>query len=211
MFTMLTIKRLYNHVEVAHVGVLFGFVTLGISLLIDKSLGIWIPLAVIIAGVGLALSAAHNNYISKSTALIDKYDERFIEKMNRQRKSAALYLLGKNPNSDELEDVLDFFESPIGAKVNAGCIDAKQVYETFYHWIRLYYQASVRFREEYRSKELSAYETIDELFSRTSKYEKSRCKQKDLVLSQEDLIKYLHQEADLKTETSDWENAFNKK
>ncbi len=208
---MLTIKRLYNHIEVAHVGVLFGFFTLGISLFIDKSFGVWTPLAVMVVGVGLALSAAHNAYIAKSTALIDKYDEQFNQKLNRERKSAALYLLGRNPSSDELEDVLDFFESPLGTKIKAGCIDAKQVYETFFHWIRFYHQASAKFREEYRSKEPAAYEALDELLAQTSKFEKSRCKRTDLLLSDEDLIKYLHQEANLKTESSDWEKVFKTK
>jgi hypothetical protein len=47
--------------------------------------------------------------------------------MSRERKSAALFLLGENANSDELEDVLDFFESPIGSKISTGCIDAEQI------------------------------------------------------------------------------------
>jgi hypothetical protein len=207
-------NRIFRHIEVAHVGVLFGFITLGIALL--KDYGIWITLMVVAVGLVLALSAAHNAYITKSTALVDKYDERFFEKMSRERKSAALFLLGKNSNGDELEDVLDFFESPIAKKVSDGCIDVEQIYDTFYHWIRLYYQASQKFIKEYRTDEPAAYTNLAELFAQTSNYEKKemekelgrKCKLEDFFLSQEDLTKYLQQEANLKTGSSDWDKIF---
>jgi hypothetical protein len=134
------VKRLFQHIGAEHVGILFGFITLGIALY--KEYGIWISLAVAIVGLVFALSAAHNAYIAKSTALVDKYDERFFENMRRERRSAALFLLGEDSSSDELEDVLDFFESPIAKKVEEGSIDAEQVYDTFYHWIRLCYQVA---------------------------------------------------------------------
>lgn len=100
-------KRVFQHIQVAHVGVLFGFVTLGIA--VQKDHGTAFMLVVVAVGLVLALSAAHNAYIMQSTALVDKYDERFFEKLGRERRSAALFLLGENSNSDELEDVLDFF------------------------------------------------------------------------------------------------------
>ncbi len=208
------IKRIFQHIEIAHAGILFGFLSLGIALF--KDYGIVMLLVVWVVGVVLALSAAHNAYITKSTALIDNYDERFFEKMSRQRKSAALFLLGENSNSDELEDVLDFFESPIAKKVNEGCIDAEQVYDTFYHWIRLYLQASLNFREEYRKDEHTAYTNLAELYAQTSQFEQREieketgrtCKLDDLLLTQKKLTTYLQQEANLKTEASDWENIF---
>ncbi len=207
-------KRIFQHIEVSHVGIFFGFVTLGVALLKDYGIGICLLIAIV--GLVLSLFAAHNSYIAKSTALVDKYDERFFEKMSRERKSAALYLLGENPSSDELEDVLDFFESPIAKKVSAGCIDAEQVYDTFYHWIRLYHQASQKYLEKYREREPSAYTSLGELYAQTSAYEKREienetgreCKLKDLLLSPEDLTTYLRQEANLKTESSDWEKVF---
>jgi hypothetical protein len=206
-------KRIFKHVEVAHVGVFFGFVTLGIALL--KDYGFWVCLAVWVVGVVLALSAAHNSYISKSTALTDKYEEIFFRQMNRERKSAALFLLGENSNADELEDVLDFFESPVAKKIADGCMDAEQAYETFYHWIRLYHQASHRFIQEYRVKEPAAYTSIGDLYARTSEYEEKeieqalgrKCKLADLLLNQEDLAKYLRQEANLKNRPC-WEKVF---
>lgn len=200
--------------EVAHAGVLFGFVTLGGALY--NECGIWFSLGVVAVGLILTLSAAHNAYVTKSTSLVDKYDERFFQNMSRERRSAALFLLGENSNSDELEDVLDFFESPIAKKVSDGSIDAEQIYDTFYHWIRLYYQAGRKFIEEYRKDEPAAYANLAELYAQTSKYEEKEiekelrrnCKLEDLLLSKDDLTKYLRQEANLKTETADWDKLF---
>jgi hypothetical protein len=207
-------KRSFQHIEGQHVGILFGFITLGTALY--KEHGIWLSLAVVFVGLVLVWSAARNAYTAKSTALVDKYDERFFEKMSRERRSAAVFLLGENSNGDELEDVLDFFESPIAKKVSDGCIDAEQIYDTFYHWIRLYYQASHKFIEEYRKDEPAAYTNLAELYAQTSKCEEKeiekelgrKCKLEDLLLSQEDLTKYLRQEANLKTESSDWKKIF---
>jgi hypothetical protein len=208
------VKRVFQYVEVAHVGVFFGFISLGVALL--KDYGFWTCLAVWVVGGALAISAALNSYTSKSTALVDKYEEIFFRQMIRERKSAALFLLEENPNSDELEDVLDFFESPLAKKIADGCVDARQVYDTFYHWIRLYHQASPKFRQAYRKDEPAAYTSIADLYARTSKYEEKqiaqalgrKCKLEDLFLNQEDLTKYLRQEANLKTESADWEKLF---
>jgi hypothetical protein len=208
------VKRIVQHIDVAHVGVFFGFVSLGIALL--KDYGFWVCLAVWIVGAVLALYAAHNSFISKSTAMVDKYEEVFFRQMRRERKSAALFLLGENRIADELEDVLDFFESPIAKKISAGSIDAQQVYDTFYHWIRLYHQASHKFRQEYREAEPAAYTSIVALYAQTSQYEQKeierelgrKCKLEDLLLNQEEMAKYLRQEANLKTESTDWENVF---
>jgi hypothetical protein len=209
-------KRLFGHVEVAHVGVLFGFFTLGTAMY--KDFGVFISIMVAIVGLLLVYGAARNAYIAKSTALLDKYDERFSEKMVRERKAAALFLLGENSDGDELEDVLDFFETPIARKVSDGSVDAEQIYETFYHWIRLYYQASLKFIEEYRKREPAAYSSLANLYAETAKYEQKeiekklgrKCKLEDLLLSEENMKMYLRQEANLKTEPSDWANIFDR-
>jgi len=201
------VKRIFQYVEVGHVGVFFGFVSLGVALL--KDYGFWICLAVWITGFVLALFAAHNSYVSKSTALVDKYEEIFFRKMNRERKSAALFLLGENSNGDELEDILDFFESPVAKKTAEGCIDVEQVYDTFYHWIRLYYQASKKFIEEYRKAEPAAYTSLAGLYAVTSNCERKEAgADRDLCLPAEKLKEYLQQESTLKTESADWEQIF---
>ena len=201
------VKRILQHVEGVHFGVLFGFIGVGIALL--KDYGCFALVTMVIVGILLALSAAHNAYIAKSTALVDKYDERFFDKMSRQRKSAALFLLGENPNADELEDVLDFFESPIASKVKEGGIDAKQVYDIFYHWVRLYYEASQNFIAEYRKGEPAAYTELADLYRELSICEKKEVdSDKDLRLTPEKLKEYVRQEANLKTESSDWEKVF---
>jgi hypothetical protein len=61
--------------------------------------------------------------------LLDKYEERFFEKMEGKRKHAAQFLLGENPDgAGDLEDVLDFLEAPLARKFNSGEINPFETY-----------------------------------------------------------------------------------
>jgi len=168
----------------------------------------------------MACLAAHNSYNKQSNALIDKYGERFVDKMRRERKGAAKCLLGEpaDPNGptgeDDLEDVLDFLEAPIAAKLDAGAVHTEQVYEVFYHWIRLYFLASKSYVDKYREeeKQSAAYSGLAEPFAKTSelelkkmyeaalkKGEQKKFTAKDYMLSKEKIREYLRAEARLRT------------
>ena len=164
-------RRIGQHVEWSAVAGFFGFVTLGTALLRDYPHA-WFPITMAIIGIGLVLLAAHNSYLQKSASQVEKYDERFFERMESERESAAAFLLGEQSSSDELEEVLDYLEYPIAQKVVSGALDVKQVYDVFYHWIRLYWQAGEAFIKKYQKEELAAYTHLKTLYEMTSAIEK---------------------------------------
>ncbi|HMD96221.1 MAG TPA: hypothetical protein VKM93_02670 [Terriglobia bacterium] len=148
-WSLVRCKRIGQHIDFSGVMSYAAFATLATALY-QRGYPIWFAIVMAAIGIGMALLAAHNSYVQKSTALVDKYEERFIERMESKRKSAALFLLGQQSNGDDLEDVLDYFESPIAEKVISGAVDAEQIYEVFYHRIRLYWQAGEVFIAKYR-------------------------------------------------------------
>ncbi len=205
------LKRLAQYVEWTGVTIFLGFVTLGTALL--RVYPTWFPLTMAIIGLFLVVLAAHNSYTQKSCALVEKYEERFFERMKSERESAAKFLLAESSSGDDLEDVLDYLESPIAEKVVSGAVDAKQIYNIFYHWIRLYWQAAEQFINDYRQQEEAAWTELRTLYERTSVFEKRRLKKKlnrivtdeDLILKPERLRYYLLQEAGKKTSTTETE------
>lgn len=80
-------------------------------------------------GLGVAILAAYNGFRQKTSALLDRYEENFFERMENKRKNAALFLLGQNPKgSGDLED-----EAPIAQKTIDHYLDDREVYSYFYH------------------------------------------------------------------------------
>ncbi|MGB8993111.1 MAG: hypothetical protein WCD80_13740 [Desulfobaccales bacterium] len=201
-----TIKRIVRYVDWPGVMGLLGFLSLALVSL-SRGYPSYFVFTLSLIGLVLVWFAARNSYNQKSTALVDKYEERFFERMKIERKSAAQYLLGEQAESGELEDILDFFQTPIAEKVISGEIDERQVYSLFYHWIRLYWEAGQKYIEDYRKGEPAAWESLKTLYDRMSTIEKAeverdlgrRCTDQELVLTPEKSIKYLQQEARLKT------------
>lgn len=151
---LISVKRICQHLDFSGVMRFAAFATLATAL--SRNYPIWFALVMAAIGVGMALLAAHNSYTQKSTALLEKYEERFFERMETKRRSAANFLLGEQRSGDELEDVFDYLESPIADKVISGAVDRQQAYDIFYHWIRLYWQAGKEFIRKYREEEPAA-------------------------------------------------------
>jgi hypothetical protein len=194
-------KRICQHLDFSGVMSFAAFATLATAL--SRDYPIWVVLVMAAIGVGMAILASHNSYVQKSTALLDKYEERFFEKMETKRRSAANFLLGEQQSGDELEDVFDYLESPIADKVISGAVDRQQAYDIFYHWIRLYWQAGKEFIRKYREEEPAAWSSLETLYGITLAIEKRKLEKElgravtadDLNLSSEKLRKYLLQEA----------------
>lgn len=164
-------KRTFQHIEWPTLIGLWGF-----GLLATTSLAQGYPLIFVIVlatiGIFFSLLAAYNSYRQKSTILVDKYEEKFFERMKPERRLAAQYLLGKRKESGELEEILDFFEAPIAKKTISGEIAEDQVYSYFYHWIRLYWQAAQDYIKEYRQDEPCAWGSLKILYDIISNLEK---------------------------------------
>jgi hypothetical protein len=198
-----TLKRVFTNIEWPGFIGLWGFLTLAIMAL-SQGYSVYFVIILAAMGVGMAIIVAHNTFRNKSEVLIDKYEEKFFEKLESKRKSAAQFLLGNNPQgSGELEDILDFLEAPLAQKVIGNYIDAREVYSYFYHWIRLYWQASQNYINDYRKDEPGAWGSIGKLYEYVSVYEKKEikkdtgkvCTDNDLILTPQKLKKYLKEEA----------------
>lgn len=202
MWIWKAIKRTGQNFEWPSLIGLWGFFTIAImSLAQGYPLYFVVTLAVI--GIFFTLLAAHNSHRQKSTALVDKYEEKFFERMKQERRLAAQYLLGRRKESGELEEIMDFFEAPIARKVINGEIDEFQVYCYFYHWIILYLQAAQKYIEDYRKDEPAAWGSLKTLYDIMITFDKKerkkdtgkKCSTQDLILRPEKLKKYLEQEA----------------
>jgi hypothetical protein len=122
--------------------------------------------------------------------LIDKFDD---EKMLTLRHKAALsirdFRQGKGEISNDVENVLDFFET-IGMFSKRGVIDNEIVWHSFHHWLRGYYWSSKDFIDKRREKELTVYEDLISLYRKTAKYEGDS----DDIPSKSDLDEFIEDE-----------------
>jgi|GEM_PF-1036494 hypothetical protein len=124
------------------------FVGLG-SLAVALGANHWPWWAVCVAGLLvfiLAIFAARGAYTQKSIDRIAQY-ERVFKDLKPERKLAATYLLKKGGKDTDVDDVLDFFDSPIGNLTNRGYLDEKLVYDFFFEWIRGYWSACKEYIE----------------------------------------------------------------
>jgi len=208
LFTKL-FKRIYQNVEWPSIIGLSNFCMLGVVALYQGySVYSFILLAVL--GLAVAVLAAYNGFREKSFALLDRYEERFFERMEKKRKDAALFLLGRNPEgSDDLEDILDFFQAPIAQKTIDQHLEDKEVYSYFYHWIRLYWQAAKDYVQRYREDEPETWQDLETLYHIVTdcaerdikegikKGKRGERKGDEIILSKEKLQRQLEQEARL--------------
>ncbi len=200
-------KRIYQNVEWPSIIGLAGFCTLAVMAL-SQGYSFYFFIFLAALGLGVAILAAHNGFRQKSSALLDRYEEKFFERMENKRKNAALFLLGQNPKgSGDLEDVLDFFEAPIAQKTIDHYLDDREVYSYFYHWIRLYWQAAKDYVERYREEEPEAWEDLETLYDIVTgfaerdiqegikKGTRGERRENEIILSKEKLQRQLEQEA----------------
>jgi hypothetical protein len=203
-------KKLLNYIEWHAALILFAFTTLAMN----WKGPLWASIVVGIAGFALFLASCRSAFLYKSTALIDRYDERFFCKMTKERRGAARMLLGQPPESpdgptgeDDLEDVLDFFEAPLAASLKDGTVSARRIYDVFYDWVRSYYQSPVaqKFLQDYQNWQPAAYTALRGLYGTLQEIERKeiisktgKCAASNLKLSPEDLEKCLRKEAHLR-------------
>jgi hypothetical protein len=160
--TWSTIKKVCQNIEWPGLVGIVAFGSLGSMALTQGHP--YIAIIITFVGVFFVLLTAYNAHRNKSTELVDRYEERFFVKMERERKLAAQYLLGKTKVDVHLKNVIDFFEAPLAEKVLSGQIDKKQVYNYFRHWIMLYWIASQADIKSYRKKDPGAWGSFHVLY-----------------------------------------------
>jgi len=170
---------------------------------------LYLFLVLVILGLGVAILAAYNGFRQKSFALLDRYEERFFERMGKKRKNAALFLLGQNPQGcADLEDILDFFQAPIAQKTIDQHLEDREVYSYFYHWIRLYWQAAKDYVDRYREDEPEAWQDLETLYhivtdcaerdveAGIKKGTRRERREEEITLTEEKIRRQLEQEAE---------------
>ena len=102
---------------------------------------------------------------------------------------------GREAVLDKIDDVLDFFED-VGFYVNGGQISPEIAHHHFYHWLRMYWQASIDYVEAWRKRESARWNHIDALFEITSEVEmhEGTCTRSEITLSCKDLDEHLEAE-----------------
>jgi hypothetical protein len=173
------------------------FIGLG-SLVVALGANNWPCWAVAVAGVAvvvLGYFAAHGAYTQKSIDRITQY-ERDFKSLKAERKKAATYLLKKGGKETDVDDVLDFFDSPLGNLTERGYLDEKLVYDFFFEWIRGYWSACKEYIEGQKDRtEWNTFATLYEAVVEIHKREPGSDKKE--LLTGDDLREFLEWELEL--------------
>jgi hypothetical protein len=78
--------------------------------------------------------------------------------MTRERFKAARFCLGKGGKQSDVDEVLDFFDSPLGTLTELGFLDDEFVYDFFFEWIRGYWSACKDYIEKRRKEDATLWE-----------------------------------------------------
>ncbi|MEI6816968.1 MAG: hypothetical protein WCL14_10190 [Bacteroidota bacterium] len=121
-----------------------------------------------------------------------KYEEKFdSNEFKKLRSIAATSLLTRKPD-DDIEDVLDFFET-IGKLVSIKVLNKEMVWNTFYHWVVIYYQSSEEYINDKRKVKPVIYVEFVKLYKTLTAIERKEGigNKEIIVLSEDELKKYL--------------------
>ncbi len=137
------------------------FVGLG-ALALALAANHWPWWAVCVAGflvLILGVFAARGSYTQKSIDRIALYDRDF-KNLKSERTKAATYLLKKGGKESDVDDVLDFFDSPLGNLTDSGYLDENLVYDFFFNWIHGYWSACKGHVEAKRGDDNTIWENV---------------------------------------------------
>lgn len=130
-----------------------------------------------IAAAVAAISQTRGLKLSIKAETLLKFMDRFdSESFKAARKTATLAchtnLKDKNPGVD-VDDVLDFFED-VSFMVKKQALDEDMVWHAFYHWMRLYNQASEKYINERRQEEPAVWQYFILLYPKLNALERKK-------------------------------------
>jgi hypothetical protein len=103
--------------------------------------------------------------------LMDKSDsEEFQDKLKKAAQACLAHLATKDPGV-AVEDVLDFFDD-VAFMVKKGALDEEMMWHAFYHWVRVYYQASEQDIINRRTHEPAVWSFLCQVYPRLNALEK---------------------------------------
>ena len=158
------------------------------------SIAAWIAIAVTIGIASWQIRTA--KFVSGVDVLLRMEDEFQGEKMLIERKSAASVLL-KKPNStpEDMDDLLDFFES-LGLLTRRGALDKEMVWNNFFYWAHRYWIAAEDYIAEKQKKDPTEWENFTKLEKDLIKIEKKHGSTYNLKLTKNspDIKTFLEEE-----------------
>jgi hypothetical protein len=105
--------------------------------------------------------------------LMDKFDSKpFREKRIAATKACLCKLESKDPG-DDVDDLLDFFDD-VAFLVKIGALRKTMMHHAFYHWVRLYFQASEKHIVDYRTAEPTVWANLWWVYPHLKALEKAK-------------------------------------
>ncbi len=114
-----------------------------------------------------AITAVINHMRDSTEARIREFLREF-DSLEPKRIKAAAYLLGQGGRSDDVDPVLDFFES-LGDCLERGGVSAKAVYQDFDVWIQGYWRRCFEYILAKQKTDNDIWENIFPLYDQMRK------------------------------------------
>jgi hypothetical protein len=105
--------------------------------------------------------------------LMDKFDSREFQGKLKNAAKACLAHLDTTDPGVAVEDVLDFFDD-VAFLVNKGALDEEMMWHTFYHWVRVYYQASEQYIINRQKREPAVWSAFSQIYPRLNALEQAK-------------------------------------
>lgn len=152
-----------------------------------------IPTIIAFAALGLSAYQAWLLRSSNNAELILKFDDQFnSDGFLEIRKRASKNLKAKPiKDTDDIEDVLDFFET-LGIMVRKSGLDPELVWHTFFYWVHGYWIHTKDLIEQQRKDYPNRYKDIIFLHSKILEIEKTNGR-----INEEEWNKFLEEEENL--------------
>jgi hypothetical protein len=159
--------------------------------------GIWIAYRAFKAQTSAIELSSEQFRLSLSVDLVIKLEERFnSDAIKKARRLAAKALLTKR-DIDNVDDVLDFFET-LGLLTRLKGLKEEMVYSIFFHWINCYWTAAHHYVGEMRRDTITAWEDAEYAYKAVLAIEQKRDpRSQDIQLSDARLKKFLEDESSL--------------
>lgn len=162
----------------------------------------WYAAAVIVSSCSALISLAallwnlRWSHLTTSVNLVLDLDDRFNNKLKPARTVASAKLLQGDSESDELDAVLDFFDT-VGYLTKVKVVDEDFIWETFQYWIVGYYLNAKSYIDEQRGLDSTHGENLVALYEVVQKRELKHRPGKDVNWNAADLKEFLDGESSL--------------
>jgi hypothetical protein len=185
------LRKYVAHIEWGSATMFIGIGALAGSLIMQSNQHYCLLLVAAFCLIVLFLIAAHNSYLQRSIDRVTQY-ERDFRHLVRERHNAARFCLGKGGKQYDVDEVLDFFDSPLGILTERGILDDELVYDFFFDWIRGYWSGCKAYLDGARREDNTLWEGMVSLHASVCLIHRRKRKEWALAkLRGDDLVEFL--------------------